>query len=304
MTSLGSFLLLVIVVTGELFHVTSSADILQQLANEEEASQFLEMVVDTGLNETLSASGPFTVFVPVNQAFAKLPGHLVANVTSDKVLLTEVLENHIVFGKRLDNVFEEKDVVMKNIAGWTLRVNLYRQSKFYQGFVTVNGKAVKKADLQADNGVIHFVSEMLEPMVTKDIPAVLTSDGRFGTLLTAIEMAGLGEMLTQSGPFTVFAPTDEAFDRIPQDTLAEIIKDTDVLGPILRRHVIPGKTLHAKGISWDEHETANGDGQTIATQVFKKGVIKVAASRDSSAFIIQSDLLATNGVVHVIDAVI
>ena len=49
------------------------------------------------------------------------------------------------------------------------------------------------------------------------------------------------------GPFSVFAPTDEAFDRIPQDTLAEIIKDTDVLGPILRRHVIPGKTLHAKG---------------------------------------------------------
>ena len=68
----------------------------------------------------------------------------------------------------------------------------------FQGFVTVNGKALKKADLQADNGVIHFVSEMLEPMVTEDIPAVLTSDGRFGTLLTAIEMAGLGEMLTQS----------------------------------------------------------------------------------------------------------
>ena len=62
----------------------------------------------------------------------------------------------------------------------------------------MNGKALKKADLQADNGVIHFVSEMLEPMVTEDIPAVLTSDGRFGTLLTAIEMAGLGEMLTQS----------------------------------------------------------------------------------------------------------
>ena len=75
----------------------------------------------------------------------------------------------------------------------------------FQGFVTVNGKAVKKADLQADNGVIHFVSEMLEPMVTEDIPAVLTSDGRFGTLLTAIEMAGLGEMLTQSTAFWFFA---------------------------------------------------------------------------------------------------
>ena len=67
-----------------LIKVTSSADILQQLANEDEASQFLEMVVSTGLNETLAASGPFTIFVPVNTAFAKLPGHLVANVTSDK----------------------------------------------------------------------------------------------------------------------------------------------------------------------------------------------------------------------------
>lgn len=81
---------------------------------------------------TLSSSPLIDLFCSCNQAFAKLPGHLVANVTSDKVLLTEVLENHIVFGKRLDNVFEEKDVVMKNIAGWTLRVNLYRQSKFYQ----------------------------------------------------------------------------------------------------------------------------------------------------------------------------
>lgn len=66
-----------------------------------------------------------------------------------------------------------------------------------QGFVTVNGKAMKKADLLADNGIIHFVSELLEPLVKEDIPAVLASDGRFGTLLTAIEMAEMGELLTQ-----------------------------------------------------------------------------------------------------------
>ena len=74
---------------------------------------------------------------------------------------------------------------------------------------------MKRADLQADNGVIHFVSEMLEPMVTEDIPAILTSDGRFGTLLTAIEMAGLGEMLTQSTFFCL-----QSFSRIEQTKLA------------------------------------------------------------------------------------
>lgn len=102
----------------------------------------------------------------------------------------------------------------------------------------------------------------------------------------------------------MFAPTDEAFDRIPQDTLSEILKDKDLLVPILQRHVIPGKALFAKGISWDEHKTATQDGQLIATQVFKNGVIKVAASLDSSAFLLETDLVASNGVVHVIDAVI
>ena len=67
--------------------------------------------------------------------------------------------------------------------------------------MTVNGKAITKADLLADNGVIHFVSDVLQPLVTEDIPALLASDGRFGTLLTAIEMAGLGEMLTGSMTF-------------------------------------------------------------------------------------------------------
>ena len=100
----------------------------------------------------------------------------------------------------------------------------------------------------------------------------------------------------------MFAPTDEAFERIPRATLSQILSDKDVLRTILRRHVIPGQALHAKGISWDVHETVNG--QTIATQVFKNGVIKVAASLDSSAFVIQSDILATNGVIHLIDAVL
>ena len=65
---------------------------------------------------------------------------------------------------------------------------------------------------------------------------------------------------------------------------------------------IRNKALHVKGISWDVHDTLGG--QTIATQVFKNGVTKVASSRDSSAFVLQSDLLATNGVIHVIDNVI
>ena len=68
---------------------------------------------------------------------------------------------------------------------------------FFQGFVTVNGKSVSKADLLADNGIIHYVTDVIYPLVNRDIPALLASDGRFGMLLTAIEMAGMGNLLTQ-----------------------------------------------------------------------------------------------------------
>ena len=75
-----------------------------------------------------------------------------------------------------------------------------------QGFVTINGKSVNKADLLADNGIIHYVTDVVYPLVNRDIPAVLAKDGRFGTLLTAIEMAGLGDLLTQSR-YTLFLST-------------------------------------------------------------------------------------------------
>jgi uncharacterized surface protein with fasciclin (FAS1) repeats len=104
-----------------------------------------------------------------------------------------------------------------------------------------------------------------------------------------------------AGPFTLFAPTDEAFAKIPSGTLNDILGDQDVLMTILSRHLVK-RALFAKGIAWNTHETVGG--QMIATQVFKKGVIKVAASLDSSAFVQEADLVAANGVVHVIDSVI
>ena len=122
--------------------MTRSADILQQLANEDEASQFLEMLNDSGLNQTLALEADggsaekgtfFTLFVPTNRAFTKMAGPLVANVTSNKVLLTKVLENHIIRGQRLiiDDL-KDMEVVMTNMAGSPLRINQYRKSKFYR----------------------------------------------------------------------------------------------------------------------------------------------------------------------------
>merc|ERR1711893_7624 len=171
------------------------------------------------------------------------------------------------------------------------------------GFVTINGKRVTKADVMADNGVIHMVSDVIYPFPSGNIAEVVTGDGRFGTLLTAVSAAGLAETLSGEGPFTVFAPTNDAFAKVPEDALQGLLADKDALTKVLLRHVIPG-TIYHKGICWKVHNTAGGaEEDQVQTQVFKGGVVKVV-STTAGAKVIDADIHATNGVIHAIDSVI
>ena len=148
----------------------------------------------------------------------------------------------------------------------------------FQGFVTINGKRVNKADIEADNGVIHMVTDVIYPFPTGNIAEVVTGDERFSTLLAAVGAAGLAETLATGGPFTVFAPTNDAFAKVPKDALDGLLADKEALTKVLLRHVLPG-ALFYKGITWDTHNTAGGaEEDMIATQVFKAGVVKVVSS--------------------------
>merc|ERR1712083_949051 len=179
------------------------------------------------------------------------------------------------------------------------RANVYLKSKYYDGFVTINGKRVYKTDIVADNGVIHMVSDVIYPFPTGNIAEVVTGDERFSTLLAAVGAADLADTLATGGPFTVFAPTNDAFDGL--------LADKDALTKVLLRHVVPG-TMFSKGITWTTHNTAGGaEEDMVATQVFKAGVIKVVSSVDgkrSGARVVDADIIATNGVIHAIDTVI
>merc|ERR1711963_560392 len=99
----------------------------------------------------------------------------------------------------------------------------------------------------------------------------------FGTLLTAVGAAGLEETLKGDGPFTIFAPTDSAFAKIPENTLKSILADKDLLSSILLRHVVPAAKF-AKGVVWEFLDTAGGE--QIATHVFKGGYTKVVSEVD------------------------
>ena len=128
----------------------------------------------------------------------------------------------------------------------------------------------------------------------KDIVDTAVSAGNFKTLATALQAAGLVDTLKGPGPFTVFAPTDEAFAKVPKADLDALLKDKAKLTAVLTYHVVPGKVM-AADVKPGAVKTVNGQSLTIATA----GGVKV-----DSAKVTATDIVASNGVIHVIDSVV
>lgn len=134
---------------------------------------------------------------------------------------------------------------------------------------------------------------------TKDIVDTAADAGSFNTLVAAIKAAELVETLKGSGPFTVFAPTDEAFSKLPEGTLEELLKpeNKEKLTAILTYHVVPAKVTAADVVKVDSAPTVNGKDLSISV---KDGSVMV----DDKATVVKPDVMASNGVIHVIDVVL
>ena len=128
----------------------------------------------------------------------------------------------------------------------------------------------------------------------KDIVDTAVQAGQFNTLATALQAAGLVETLKGPGPFTVFAPTDEAFAKIPKSDLDALLKDKAKLTAVLTYHVVPGKVM-AKDVKAGKVKTVQGSELTVATS----GGVSVDAAK-----VVKTDITADNGVIHVIDSVV
>jgi len=293
-------MLSVIFMSSLLISSSWSANIVEIL-QKHQATTLVDLAVKAGLADTLTGEGPFTIFAPSNDAFAALPAELVDTLMADKELLKKVLLYHVVSGEVPSNA-ASNNIKLDSVEGSPLLVNLFLKSKYYNGFITINGKRVTNADNKADNGIVHFIDGVM--MIPKgDLVDVLAADDRFSTLVTAVTEAGLVDTVKNADAFTIFAPTNEAFAKVPEDALNSFA-DKEALTAVLLRHVTSG-FLYSKGIMWAEHETAGGE--MIASQVFRKGVVKVVSSVDgtrSVARVIDTDITATNGVVHAIDTVI
>ena len=130
----------------------------------------------------------------------------------------------------------------------------------------------------------------------KNIVEVAVEAGSFQTLVAAVQAAGLAETLSMEGPFTVFAPTDEAFAKLPEGTIEALLQDKEQLTAILTYHVVPGRVMAADVVGLSSATTVNG--QDVMVKV-EEGSVMI-----NDATVVATDIEASNGVIHVIDTVI
>lgn len=135
-----------------------------------------------------------------------------------------------------------------------------------------------------------------KPAEKKDIVDTAVAAGQFKTLVTAVKAAELVDVLKGKGPFTVFAPTDQAFAKVPKDQLEALLKDKKKLQAVLTYHVVPGKVMAADVVKLKSAKTVQGKPVTI---VARDGKVKI-----NSAHVVKTDIDCANGVIHVIDAVL
>ena len=244
------------------------------------------------LVDALRAAGPFTVFAPNDAAFAKLPKGTVESLLQpeQKARLTSILTYHVVPG-RLDAATVMKAPFLTTLAGQRLAVKVEGDQVF------VGGSKVVAANVAASNGLIHVLDGVVLPAET-DIVGLAAGNGNFGTLVAALKAAGLVETLQGAGPFTVFAPTDAAFAKLPAGTVESLLQPANKskLVAILKLHVVSGRVYSDAAIKAGSAASLQGQSLTITA---RDGNVLVGTAKVGPA-----DLQASNGVVHVIDEVL
>lgn len=265
-----------------------------------------------GLVDTLNSAGPFTVFAPTDAAFAALPAGTLDSLLlpENKQQLTDILLYHVVPGKVMaaDVVGLDGQYAETALAGKSINIKVNGDKVILNDSVNVI-----ITDIEASNGVIHVVDAVLLPPSDEamsgdamsenmDIVDTAIADGRFTTLVAAVQAADLVETLKSAGPFTVFAPTDDAFAALPAGTLDSLLlpENKQQLTDILLYHVVPGKVMAADvvGLDGQSAETALA-GKSISIKIEDGSVIL-----NDSVKVIITDIETSNGVIHVIDGVL
>ncbi len=276
-------------------------DIVQLAQGNADLSILVEAVVAAGLVDTLKGAGPFTVFAPTNAAFAALLtelGQTKAQLLAKTALLKTVLTYHVVPGKVASNAIPFGKAIT-TVQGSILKIDNVA------GAVTITDgrnrtSKVTTPDVAASNGVVHVVDKVILP-ADKNIVQTAQSLPQFSILVEAVVAANLQGTLSGTGPFTVFAPTNDAFAGLLTElgvTKAALLANTALLTKVLTYHVVSGRVLKADVPLNTAIATVQGETFTVNSS------LSIIDQRGRASKLTATDVLTSNGVIHVIDKVI
>ncbi len=276
-------------------------DIVDIAAGNPAFSTLVAAVQAAGLVDTLKGPGPFTVFAPTDDAFAALLAELnltAAQLLANKPLLTQVLTYHVLPKRVLANDLSN-GLAVATVQGQPVKVGI-AQGKVSLADGRGRTSNVVATNVQASNGVIHVIDKVILP-ADKNLVQLAQSAPSLSILVEAVVAADLAGVLSGAGPFTVFAPSNDAFVALLAElkvTKAQLLADKALLTKVLTYHVVPAQVL-SSGIPFGKPVT------TVQGQTFTIGRdLRITDQNNRRASITATDLAASNGVVHLIDHVI
>ena len=280
-----------------------AVSIFDAAQDSEEFTTLVAALEATGLDETLDdLTTSYTVFAPTDDAFALLGEETINNLLADTDTLSSILTYHVIAG-RVDaqTAIGLAGSTVETVNGQNIALSLNGEN------LLVNTSTVTMTDIVTDNGIIHVIDAVLTPKTvpetapTNNIIETAQQAGNFSTLLAALDAASLTSALAdESSEFTVFAPTDAAFEAIGSNFLNTLLANPTVLADILKQHVLVG--------SVDSVTAMSLNGQSAETLLGNTLPVAINAETNMLSFgganIVVKDIMTTNGVIHVIDSVI
>lgn len=287
-----------IAATNGIVHVIDAVLLPPEAPDEAEAPAFSEWLAGqaslstlktaleaTGLDATL-AEGSWTLFAPTDRAFDALPEGTLDALLADPDALADILLYHAVSGS-----VDAATVVGLSHATTARGIRVYVGTE--NDGVQINDANVTSADQASATVLVHIIDAVLLP---PRIPEVLAREGTFSTLLAAVGAADLADTLNADGPLTVLAPTDAAFEALPEGTVAGLLEDIPALTGVLAYHVVEGNYPSTTVVTLTSATTLQGADVSIA--------VDGDAVRIGGALVEQVDIQAENGVIHVLSSVL
>lgn len=283
--------------TNGLLHLTESlllpsghATITDMLVRTPVLSTMGTAVVRAQLGTELKGKGPFTLFAPVDSAWESLPQAFMEGIMEDTNSIRALLQHHI-----LDSVWcsaaSGGDGEVRTLDGTSARLWCNESGRF------IDDARLLEGDHAADNGFVHYIDTVLIPDKVRSL-ADLMQVREITYFLKMAEVGGLGNVLQRQGSYTVFAPSDEAFERLSNETLAELMSQSSVARSVASLHIASGRHLTSNFI----------DGQKLSTLKGQQAVLRIKYHRElvtlESSQITETNIEARNGILHILDRII